>query len=341
MELNPEKNTCPARVSGNEQDHADQTEKVSFVDLAQFLLSAKIDFVTFEAEGKCTLPDLRGTVCWAVKDHHKAFTVHDPTPGDLSKLRVVNRNYRVKELEVAVDFRPRPSVPKSDRQGLLERLMVYLFGFGLYPTKGQFMEGAARSVYRPTSKSRRPEPYNMRPALPSDQQLHGWRHEDAQVKAYPKKKDQGRDLAPQRFVARVEVRLKGAGLTEHGIRSLGDLFDFKFRRKLMPYFTHIQSAKPRKKLGKLKAPMREFMNKHYAKCNDKYWAVAGVGAFVGQGKGKSARVRLMRNISVNDRIGQALTRLEKAFANPKFVCLEEASVGPNPLLVRLGEEINR
>jgi hypothetical protein len=111
------------------------------------------------------------------------------------------------------------------------------------------------------------------PPLPDDQFLIGKRTDPVQVKCYLKQTDQGSRLADKDAVARVEVRLSGEELSAVGLPSLVCLDGFPFRKQLTPYFRH---CTPVQRGGKGRAPQKR-----------------------------------SSDIAINDRIGQALHRLEQ------------------------------
>lgn len=113
------------------------------------------------------------------------------------------------------------------------------------------------------------------PCLPNDQMLLGSRTDPVQVKCYLKQSDQGLALQEHEAGVRVEVRLGQEELSRLGIPVLSGLSQFRFRKELMPYFHHYTPiARARKGL---------------------------------------APTRRRRETAINERIGQALLRLENAY----------------------------
>jgi hypothetical protein len=296
-------------------------EMTGGIDLSLILFSAKIDYVTLETTGKCQLPRLNGKPKWVRSKHFKALTVQDPSPDDIEALRRVLGQAPILELEVAVDLRPRPIVLGDHRMAMLETIMVSLFAAGLDPSRGKCMNNQFRAFYRRLDRGYIVRPFNMRLPIASDQQLHGLRVDDCQVKAYLKRTDHRVALDPKDYVARVEVRMCDAGLTFHRLAILDDLISFKFRSSLMAYFTHVKGTKRRHPRGVLPdqylIPANQWRDKEDRLLMEK----SGVGAFQNGGKGDRDAVRLIRNSEVNDRIGQALHRLQSKFRQLKSVCL--------------------
>lgn len=318
-----------------------QTDQQTEIDLGMILFSAKIDYVTLQTRGKTKLPALTGKDCWSPKLHYKALGIHDPTPADLVALRSALGSVSVLELEVAVDIRARPGVGLDDRLALLRKIMIQMFAVGLDPSRAEGIRNDFRAFYRRLKDGYAVQPFNMRLPRPTDQLLYGGRGDDCQVKCYLKDIDQGKALKPKDQVARVEVRLSGAGLSLRGIETLDDLFGFKFRKTLMPFFSHIKDTERSKRKGKLSAELRKGVNAYQNKRDRELWRKSGVGAFKSGGHGDAAAVRLVRNSMLNDRIGQALLRLEQQFSQPKFVRFELQPVDPEPYSARDSDDFGK
>jgi hypothetical protein len=303
-----------------------------------FLLSAKIDFVTIRTTEKVRLPALEGTAIWPKNLNGTVLTVHDATAGDVHALQAFFGSAPLMELEVAVDFRPRPFIPTVDRVPLLQAVFLRQFACELEPSKGEGMVNQFRAFYRRLGPVGINGPFNLRLPLSSDQLLYGGRDDPAQVKCYLKGIDQGKALAASDIVARVEVRLSDA-LPLHHLGCLEDLLGFKFRKSLAPYFRMVSGTK-RHKRTKITGDLRTLMHDLLDRQDNGLWQQTGVGNFVQNGKGRADRVRLIRNCVINDRIGQALHRLEKQFGRNKSVCLAEALAParsiPAPLAARYG-----
>ena len=133
--------------------------------------------------------------------------------------------------------------------------------------------GVPRRAYRPHHK--RVITLKNSPCMPDDQLLIGTRHDQVQVKCYLKRSDQLTRLSDQDAVARVEVRLGKGELSTLGLVTLICVHGFQWRSMLSPYFRHcVPQTKDR--LGDKRS---------VRKCE----------------------------VAINNRIGQALTRLEHNF----------------------------
>ena len=283
----------------------------SSIDLDRLNFRAKIDLVTLRTSRKMPLPKLDGRVKWSRKEHFKRFTLHDPSPNDISALAALGGPLRILELEVAVDVRPALTLPLDSRLTMLEAVMVELFAKRLDPRSGGMMRSSFRAFYRRLAGGYTVGPFNRRLPLPTDQQLHGGRTDAAQVKAYLKRVDQGRVIELAECVARVEVRLAADGLDAHGLKGLTDLDGFKYRKQLMPYFRHFAGAEQRQR--RAASQTSQTLRRALQQIDQRHWQAVGVGAFVGKGDRESTSVRLRRDQPVNKRIGQALGRLEANF----------------------------
>lgn len=192
--------------------------------------------------------------------------------------------------------------------------MVDIFARGLDPSAGGGMVPGFRAFYRRLDKGYMVRPFNLGLPRATDQLLHGGRNDAAQVKGYLKRRDQGVTLAPHRQSARIEVRLGSEGLFGHDLVTLTDLNGFRFRKRLMPYFWHVRGTA---RLKPASPTARTTMMALLSAKSDEYDQVefqrAGVGAFGRGGKRAQSSVRLLRNTQVNNRLGQALLRLERQF----------------------------
>ena len=291
------------------------------IDLSKLIFTAKIDFVTVHTLGKQELPRLDGHPCWSRRENYRKLSVHDPSPADLAAISSTFGNPRIAELEVAVDIVPHRSVGSAARNLLIDALMVDLIAKGLTPA---VMHGDLAFRFRGAFEGKRTQfrllPFNRRLPSARAQQLHGKRHDALQVKSYAKTVDQGHDLPSDAHVARVEVRLSGDGLHLHGLVYVLDLSGFRYRKKLMPYFQHVRTAR-RPRTAASETPLLALLQ---AKRHDlllQHWERVGVGTVLPGGRNADADVRLVRNTKVNNRIGQALLRLEQRM---KFVRPEPA-----------------
>lgn len=298
----------------------DATETTE-VSLSQLTISSKIDYVTVFTQGKTKLPRFDGKFKWVRGANYRKLTIHDPSPLDLVKLVRDLGNPDIAEVEVATDFSPPRELTPSTRRDQLDRIMIHLFAKGLHPGvvhrelgfsfRGAFLGNRVHFHLRP---------YNRKLPPAHAQQLHGKRWDPLQVKCYRKGIDQKRHLPPEEHVSRVEVRLSAEGLTLHGLRQIRDLIGFRYRKVLMPYFRHVRSAR----LPRTKKPQQSLLTilkekQHQFLLTD--WERVGVGTVLPGGKHMGSTVRLLANRAVNDRIGQALYRLEGQMKNVRPLVL--------------------
>lgn len=307
------------------------------IRLEAYRFAAKIDYITIHTPGKVKLPALDGKPIWPRKHHGRRLTVHDATAADIDALIATFGAARLIELEIAIDLRPAGWVPAPECEVRLKAVMVDLFARGLEPSAGEGMSNTFRVFYRRLEAGYMVRPFNLGLPRPTDQQLHGGRNDAAQVKGYLKRRDQGKVLPPEKQVARVEVRLGSEGLFGHDLVTLTDIKGFRFRKKLMPYFRHVGgTARPRRR-RKANAPVT-MLDVLYAKAHQydqEQFDRTGVGAFLRGGKRAGQGARLLRDIPVNNRLGQALTRLEQRFGKTKFVRPARLIFDENPGRERL------
>jgi hypothetical protein len=251
------------------------------VDLRMLNFSAKIDYITIYTPRMVKLPAVSGRQIWPRKYHGERLTVHDATSADIGALIGAFGAARICELEIAIDVRVNKHVPAADREGLLQAVMVNIFARGLEPSRGQGMPKGFRAFYRRLDQGYMVRPFNKGLPRETDQLLHGGRQDAVQVKGYWKRRDQGVKLQLHEQVARVEVRLGSEGMFGLGLTSLTDLSEFRFRKNLMPYFSHVQgttrvvrgrNGKPNQILDFLLAKQHEF--------DVENWSKVGVGAFL-------------------------------------------------------------
>ena len=295
-----------------------------------FLMSAKIDYLTIRTENKVGLPLLDGHAIWPRGSNGKKLSIHDPSARDVSALVLAFPEAELTELEIAVDFRPRPGIPAAQQAAILKTKMRAI-AFQLEPSDGPGMENTFRAFYKRVGPRAVTAPFNLFVPRNFDELLYGGRDDKAQVKAYLKKTDQGKALKATDHVARIEVRLSGA-LPSHGLPLLSSLPEFRFRVSLAPYFRMILGTKRNLRGRKLTGPLRQTMNDYFDVHDKALWARSGVGNFLPGGRGAEERVRLLRDQALNDRVGQALQRLERKFSLTKSVCFPALGTPANPVL---------
>ncbi len=303
----------------SEETNVDDARSDRQVALGDLRISAKVDYLSVYAERKVLLPVLDGRAIWPASHNGRVLTVHDATAQDVFKIAETLGNNRLHEVEVCIDFRCGRSVPASDRRNRLQGVVVDLFARQLYPRGGPLMKQAARAFYRRVDEGYIVRPFNRRLPTGTDQQLHGWRGDWAQVKVYWKHRDNRRELPVAQHSARVEVRLRGDGLNENGLENLLDLIGFKYRKQLSPYFRTVRSARLKSKRAAGDSPLLRAMRAWQQHHADLEWVEVGVGAVQRGGNVANHEYRLLRDVEANDRIGQSLHRLEKSFRIEKFV----------------------
>lgn len=286
------------------------------LDLKPLIFAAKIDFATFRTPHRIDLPTFDGSLIWSRKAHYKQFSLHDPSPRDIASISRSAGPLPLVELEVAIDIRPDGAVAAEDRLTILQDVMIEMFARRLDPLQGRLMLPTFRAFYRPAWGAI--GPFNMRLPLATDQQLRGHRTDAVQVKSYLKQRDQGKLLPASAWVARVEVRMVGEALTVHALNVVSDLNGFSYRKKLMPYFRHQAGVRPT--VNKLGTPMGAVLCMANDKLNQEYWDTVGAGGFFKGGRREHAGVRFHRDTPTNNRLGQALHRLETRSRAEEFVC---------------------
>jgi hypothetical protein len=284
------------------------------VNLGAVTFSASIDFVSIEVSGRTSLPALTGKPNFSRREHYRVLTVQQATAEDVVKLDGLFGCARLLELEVAVDVSPRPRMQGKERLQLLEDTVIDLFASELDPSRARGMRNQFRAFYRRLENGYIIRPFNLKLPIPTDQQLHGGRDDDCQVKVYLKRTDQKKQLREADWVARVEVRLSGDGLESRNLSVIHDMFGFRFRKQLMPFFTHVRGSRRRKRVTKVQMPrnMRDGIDRWRNSQDREVFKRHGVGALQGH-KVLAKDVRLLRDTPVNNRVGQALLRLERQF----------------------------
>jgi hypothetical protein len=276
-------------------------------ELTTLIFSAKIDFVTLITPGKLQLPDIAGTVRWSPKHNWTRFSIHDPSAADIRSVLQVAGQLRMSELEVSVDVSCAPDVPAAARDEQLREVMTNIFARALSPDP-RLITGGFRAAYDGFG----PKPFNLVLPDADAQLLFGHKTDLAQVKAYYKKTDQRRRLESKDWVARVEVALRDEGLHRHRLVVLGDLLGFRYRKELSGYFRHVKDVTRRELRSSKLKPLHRVLVEHSDSRLKAEFARVGVGTTKPGGKFDAASIRATRDRAVNERIGQALLRLERS-----------------------------
>jgi hypothetical protein len=291
-------------------------------DLSLLSFSARIDYITIRTPEKVNLPALSGKAIWPQAFSGHRLTVHDACAADIEALKNTFGPAGLVEMEVAIDLRLKKCVLPGDREAMLKSVMVDVFARGLEPSAGENMAKGFRAFYRKLETGYMVRPFSKGLPRATDQQLHGGRQDAVQVKGYWKRFDNGKTLPAEKQVARVEVRLGSIGLLGLDLLTLSDVQCFRFRKKLMPYFSHVRgTTRPVRQRRNSSNAMRNLVAAKQHELDQTFMQASGVGAFLSGGKRAGSAVRLMRDTPVNNRIGQALTRLERQFSTTKFVRL--------------------
>lgn len=286
--------------------------------LSAYKFSAGIDYIKFRCLQKQPLPVLDGKAIWPRSAPGK-LTVHDATAADVDLLARTFPGASIDELEVRVDIRTAKPLTAELQRIALEAFTTEFVAKRLMPVFIEGTNSGFRGAYDPSIK--KTIPYNRRVPDPEAQLLMGHRNDGVQVKAYYKRIDQHKHLSVARHCIRVEVRLGMIGLDQHGLLTIEDLMNFKFRKELMPYFTNVSGSRFRKTRKSSRTPILEVLHAKQEEFDQPHWERVGVGAFLPGGKREKATLVFKRDIELNNRIGQALARLERTFAVKKFVRL--------------------
>lgn len=303
--------------------------------LDSLIFSPKIDFVTLNGVARPGPSGLKGKIVWPKSCNGKRLTIHDPTPGDLRLLHEAFPNASLTAIEVAVDMRPRAKMNKEQRNAFLAALKVEFCAKRSNPKFPEGLSSSFRGTYEPRPNGYALRPFNRRVPGPGEQHLHGSKYDAVQFKVYFKIKDNKVMLHWEQHVIRMEVRLNGPALLHHGLEHVGDLLGFRFRHELAPYFRHVRgTVRASARRSKSISPLHELLTAKLQGYDDEHWRKIGVGAFLPGGKRQSEGVRLLRDQALNDRIGQALHRLQCQCSKMKFVCAATAANDENPASMR-------
>lgn len=302
------------------------------VDLSDFKFTAGIDYITLKGLPKVALPPLSGKAIWPRKFPGR-LTVHDATAKDVRILAELFPNGIIDELEVRVDIRSAKQLTEELQRKALAAFKAEFVAKGLLPDFIAGTNSGFRGAY--DHRIQKTVPYNHRVPKADQQLLMGHRNDGAQVKSYYKRLDQHQYLAVKQHCIRVEVRLNRMALDHHHLLTVRDLCGFKFRRGLMRYFSHVSGSRARKARKSRRTPLLELLHATMEKIDNPYWDRVGIGAFLEGGKRHRANIIFRRDTALNDRIGQALGRLEKSFSAEKFVRLLIFPSTRRPVSMRL------
>jgi len=286
------------------------------LDLTRFKFSAAIDYVSLRGIEKEALPQLDGKAQWP-KSHHGRLTIHDPTAGDIGAVSDAFPCCVIEELEVCVDVFTAQRLPSGEQDQLLQSFKTECVSKQLLPKFSSGMNSGFRGAYDPVLD--KTGGFNHRVPDAREQLLYGHRADPVQVKCYYKRTDRRRSLAVADHCIRIEVRIGPVGLGHHGLTKASDLIGFKFRKELMGYFNHTCGSRlPRIHEGR-RSTLLSLMYEWSDKQAHLHWSETGVGMHVQGGKRYQFGLLYKRNTKLNNRIGQALGRLEQSLSEKKFV----------------------
>jgi hypothetical protein len=304
--------------------------------LSELTFSAKIDYVTIKTTRQVQLPALSGKPKWPPSFNGERLTVHDPSAADVVLLRDLFPRQFIHELEIAVDIRPCSFLSEGDFHDCLTRIKAGYLARQLMPVFPAGLSSGFRGTYQRLSNGYKLTPFNLRVPQAHEQHLHGRRIDGAQVKVYLKKLDNMHALPWKAHSVRVEIRLGLSGLDAHGLLHLSDLDGWRLRKELMPYFQHVKGTKRRAATSKnAPTPLRKLLTAKSDQVDQLHWNKVGVGAFLPGGKRDSEPVRFLRHQELNQRIGQALLRLQSKLSTKKFVCCVGSNIAGYPESMRL------
>lgn len=284
--------------------------------LTEYEFTASIDYLTLTGLEKRDLPPLSGKAKWPPSAPGK-LTVQEPSAADVRTLADVFPSGVLYELEVCVDVRTAKRLPAERQDELLKGFKTEFVAKRLKPIFIEGTNNGFRGAYDHNIK--KTLPYNHRVPAAHQQLLNGHRHDHAQVKSYYKRTDNRAALRIEKHRIRLEVRLDMLALDRHGLATVSDLLGFKFRTALMPYFTHVYGSRRPKARKSSRTALLRTVNTRQDAYDRADWERVGVGAFLPGGKREKPNLIFKRDIELNERIGQALGRLERQFAVKKFV----------------------
>lgn len=285
------------------------------LDLSDFKFTASIDYVTLKGLKKGPLPSLEGKAKWPRRAPDK-LTVHDATAVDIHSLAATFPLASIDELEVSVDISTAQPMTAELQHEALKAFKAEFVAKRLMPTFIDGTNSGFRGAYDHVLK--KTIPYNYRVPTAFQQLLNGHRNDGVQVKCYFKRTDQRKALPVDQHCIRVEVRMNMMGLEHHSLMTVPDLLGFKFRRELMPYFTHVSGSRLRKARKSRRTPLLNVLHSKLNELDLPHWEHIGVGAFLQGGKRQKPNLVFKRDTAINNRIGQALGRVERSFSVKKF-----------------------
>lgn len=295
--------------------------------LSQIEVRSSIDFIRISTPGWQKLPPtILGRPAWGVAAHYRELTIHDLDAHDIPLLAAAFPHAGILGLEVTLDLVPAAPCSPAGRLRLLEDCFAQV-ARRLHPYGAPRMRRAKTAGYVPEIGKLRP--FNHRTPNPNESLYYGFRNDQpVQVKVYCKKRDNGVALPERQWSVRIETTLKAAMCAEFGLHGLGDVLDFPYRKVFMPYFRMMRgpvASGRRTERAVLKIVNARRSSALQADANAG-WASTGV-----QGARTLPDVRFLRDPTINQRLGQALQRLEERFSRREIVLkrmeLDDATPG--------------
>ena len=237
--------------------------------------AASIDFFTVFCEVRMPLPALHGKAIWTKDITHRTqwnLTVHDPTRDDVKTVIDILEDPVPVTLEIAVDLKPKASIPVSERSLLLQQTYTAVAGRFRPEDATEWGYGVRGSL---NGAGQKPHPFHTRFPDPDQQLIYGHRGDFMQAKAYLKQVDQGAELPIEEHRMRMEVYLRLAALVEWDIVKLSDLLGYQYQRTFAKHFRLID--RPELRASKKRRDVRE-TSKLETKMA-RAWRTAGVGKF--------------------------------------------------------------
>lgn len=288
----------------------------NLLDLSGYRFTASIDYVTLKGLNKVALPPLNGKTKWPRSAPNK-LTVQEPSAADVRTLAEAFPSTIIDELEVCIDVRTAQRMSAEEQDKALKAFMECV-AKRLKPSFVAGTNSGFRGAFDPFLK--KTIPYNHRVPGAKQQLLNGHRMDAEQVKCYYKCTDHAKPLPVEKHSIRLEIRLDMSGLDRHGLLSLPDLLAFRFRKTLMPYFTHVYGSRRPTPRQANRTDLLCVLQARQNADDRPHWERVGVGAFLPGGKRQKPNLIFIRDTALNNRIGQALGRLERSFSAKKIVC---------------------
>lgn len=288
------------------------------LSLSNVRFSPKIDYFTLSTTHRVSreqLGEFEGKAIYPRSMVNTALTIHDPTKSDIELAASYYPESSLTEVEIAIDLRPSSARTPEEHLCGLKEIKSEWIAKCLTPALPAPSQGGFRGAYLPLGSQGYTQRFNSRVPGLSEQLLYGHRTHPIQVKVYYKQLDQGKVLSWDERSIRLEVRLSGEGLRQHGLDQPLDLLGFAYRKALMPYLRHAKGVELRERRARppteVIALARKTVERHHADRWERY----GVGAFEEGGCSDHSDVKRRRFTEMNDRLGQALTRLEQTLGN--------------------------